>query len=755
MAEEREAAHRRERIWVREALLVGLALGLALAVVALVDLSPEVESDFFFSTDDPQLATSKEIDRRFPARPQLFLRAAADDLRSPAYVEEVGELTRELEALAGVESVQSLTSGPSSPSDAFESPFWSRLLVADDGAATYLVAQLEEAGDGGGEPQDGPGESDGGDGGGEVSGPQDEPSAPDASPLAGEVVAGVERAVAAAQGPELRLDVSGVPYVVELVRRHLTRDLRVFSLAAFVVFGLMVALLFRSLRLSLGMLASCLTACALTLGLLSLLGVPIGLLTANLVTIVFVLTLSHMVFLTANHRRAAAGIVDPGAAVKEAVARTFGASFWCMATTLLGFASLQLAPARPLRELGTSGVVGTAVAILVAYSFFPPFLLRASGRSPGAGGPAMEGLGRLAGRRWTGPALAVVAVCLLAGTGLLRASADPSLLAFFKQGSELREGLEAIDRDGGSSPLSLVVRDPQGGRMDGDEAVGRLQGLQAALEEDPSTGVVLSLAPLLAEARRQVPPFLSPGWKALLDVVANRFPEVARSFVSEDRGEARFFIRMRESGRSEPRGRVIERLTAAVREQGLEPELVGGLYELQGALARLVARSLLTGLGGLLVLFAAIAGIVSRELRVAAVMVGCLVLIPLLILGTMGHLGMPLDFISSPAAQVAIAIGVDSMIHLAVAARRARRSGAGRWAAWVEARRRMALPILGSALVVGTGFGIFGLSSFPPTQRFGTAVVLGTLAAAAVTLVVLPWGAAATRAAPDASSPRG
>ena len=47
-------------------------------------------------------------------------------------------------------------------------------------------------------------------------------------------------------------------------------------------------------------------------------------------------------------------------------------------------------------------------------------------------------------------------------------------------------------------------------------------------------------------------------------------------------------------------------------------------------------------------------------------------------------------------------------------------------------------PILGATGIICAGFGIFVLSSFPPTQRFGLAVILGTTAAATMSLVVLP-----------------
>ena len=118
---------------------------------------------------------------------------------------------------------------------------------------------------------------------------------------------------------------------------------------------------------------------------------------------------------------------------------------------------------------------------------------------------------------------------------------------------------------------------------------------------------------------------------------------------------------------------------------------------------------------------------------------GCLVAVPVLILGTLGHLGRPLDIVSSPAVNVAVALGIDSMIHLVMAVRRRRRAGDGEPLAWRSARDELWQPIAGAALILAAGFGIFGLSSFPPTQRFGLAVAGGTLAAAAMALFVSPW----------------
>lgn len=693
--------------WVGASLVLVLAATAVAFVALFVDLTPRVEGDFFFASDDPQLRASAEIEALFPSRPQVLVAARAPEPRSAEALERVRRLTGELEALPGVASVLSATSGPPSPAAAFEGPFWGRLLAPDAASGvTYLVLELTE----------------------------------DARPevLVPRLEAVLARARSRVEPPGFELAVSGVPYVVELIRRHLLRDLRVFTAAALALFGLLVVLLYRDLRIAAGILATCLAACAVSLVLLPLVGLSLGVLTANLVTIVFVLTLSHLVYLTANWRR-----LDGGGEgrVRSAVAATGGASFWCMATTLLGFLSLLLASARPLRELGTAGALGTLVAFACAYGLYPSFLRLASapGRRGRAGAPPAVEADPFGGRRLGRWAAAVAGLAALAALGLPRIETDPGLLAYFARGSEIREGLAAIDAAGGSSPLRVVYRDAGGGRLDTEEAFLRLVEVQEELEADPAAGTVLSLAPLLQEAARNPMAGLLgvPGLVELLSGPA--FQGVARSFLAEDRSRGVVVLRMREAGREEDRDRVVRRVEDVLRRHGFEPEVSGGLYELQGQLADLVASSLLVGLGGLALLFTGIAWTVSRSLPAAAAMLVCLAGTPLFVFGAMGHLGLPVDFISSPAANVALGVGIDSMIHVVAAFRRLRAEGHAGWAAWTAARARLARPVAGAAGLLALGFGLFALSSFPPTQRFGIAVVIGLLAAATLTLVVLPW----------------
>ncbi len=644
------------------------------------------------------------MDRLFPTPEQIIIRAEGPDLDTDTYVSRIAALTAELGGLPHVASVHSITSD-----NAARSPLWRRLLLNSDGRATNLLLQVND-------------------------------------PYPAELVSSIEAVVERFDTADFSLDVSGIPYMIELIRRNLLRDLVVFSSAAFVIFGMLVGIVYRNWRIVLGMLTACLTACAVTLALTHILDISIGLLTANIAVIVFVLTLSHIVFLTANWKRSCQEPNGDGRdPVGDAVNVTIGASFWCMLTTFLGFLSLLVASARPLRELGIAGAIGAVTAIGIAYGVYPTFLRSVVPRDGDAPEPAAEGrMGTLLPKRNAKWWLITVAVTVfLASLGIGQITTDPGLLSYFAEDTKLRKGLEAIDGDGGSSPLNIAVRDTDGGRIDTDTMNEKMWTLQEALESDSSVGVVISPAVLLAHAR--LAPFAGLlNWSQLLDILESPLLDrVGLSFVTRDRQQARFFLRMRESGRTEARADVLARLRDHVRQSGLQVSLMGGHYELQGQLGRLIASSLRIGLGGLLLLFVAIAAIVSRSRRVTAAMVGCLCAIPLLVLGTMGHLGMSIDIIVSPAANVALAMGVDSMIHLVLRARRLASREGNRWQAWLTARAQLHQPVLSATFIICAGFGIFSLSTFPPTQRFGLAVILGTLTAATMALVALPFGAAA------------
>jgi predicted RND superfamily exporter protein len=690
-AKEQSAPYERlsKEVWTFLALTV-LSL---FVTISFVNLTPTVENAIFFSSDDPQFQSEHLINRLFIRQDAQLIVSATGDIFDKVYQNRVAELSKELLNLDGVSSVTSLTHfGPANLSDALKSPLWKRLIISDDQKSSNLIVLIDET---------------------RIS----------------EMVGKIEVILNTYRSDDFQIRVAGMPYVIELIKRNLKQDLTVFSVIAMIIFGFLIFSFFHSRKVLLGTVVAALNACMWTFMIAQLLQIPMGLLTANLGTIIFVMTLSHIIFLTYNWRHfCSQKTTDP---VGDAVRRTFPPAFWSMLTTFLGFMSLFSVPAKPLRDLGVLGAIGSLVAILVAYVVFPSFLKLGGIALVQSRMTVYQGkLFRFLDRRRSQVALGIFISLVLVVPGLPLINSDPSLLSYFADNSEIYKGLSYIDRNGGSSPLILVVRSSDSGRLNTDRNYAKLWDLQEALEHHRSVGSVISLPVLIAQAKNTPLGWMLSQELLLSAMESPAYSKIASSFVTKDRKYGLFLLRMNERHRSLSRVKIIQEIRDLAEIHGFYPEIMGGVYKLQGQLAKLVVTSLVFGLTKLLLLFGIIAWLVSRSLRIALAVVGAIVVIPLTILGLIGIYRVPLDIISAPACNVAIAMGIDSMIHMI---RAFRQNGN-----WQSAREEMSQPVLTSTIVVSLGFAIFLLSTSPPTQRFGAAIMFGTILAALCTLFIMP-----------------
>jgi predicted RND superfamily exporter protein len=679
-----------------------------LVFVHSVDLKPKVGENFFFSNNDPQVRADNEISRTFPEMSEIDL-SVSGDIESPSYAEHIRALSDAVSRVPGVTDVVSLShgakgNGPKDLKDSLKSRLWTDILIAKDRKSTDVIATVKN----------------------------------DIGPTTINSLQALQRRF---DRPDFRVVISGLPYVTELISRTLERDLRRFSLAAVCVFGVVLFVIFRSPWVLLGAFLACADASAATLIIAQRIHIPIGPVTANLSTMVFVMTLSPMVFLTFNWKRIREQETLTGnAAVSRAVKETVTPSFWSAVCMFLGFASLLLVASTPMKHLGTAGAVGATMALCAAYSLYPWFLALAS--------PPRAKL------RWTKAftirlrsffserhrlVVAALAVFTLVGAvGLPRLDTDPPLFAYFKKGSDIRRGLEAVDRSGGSSPLKLVVEDRRGAPLDTTEAYNRFWALQDGLEKDPAVGKAMSFPVVLSEVRRRwYTMFLSIG-KEISMLEDPKHGAVARQFLTPDHKRALFLLRMRETVRNTPRAKVIHRLEGTVQRAGFRTLSVGGEYSLLSELGQLITASIVEGSLVLIGIFTVMGYLFSRSLRVAAAMLITLAIIPVVVRGYIAYLGMPLDFLTSAATNLDLGMGVDAMIYLTIFAKR-ENADLGSWEPWSKACSHLWRPIGTSLLVICCGFGIFLLSNFPPTQRFGIFVMFGSATAASAALFVFPW----------------
>jgi uncharacterized protein len=684
--------------WLRPFLNSLAAACLAYFGTFVVDLTPKISSDFFFASDDPQMQAAKKIDLLFPGDPQVVL-TATGDIRSRSYLKKIADLTDEAFKIPGVTGVNSLGAGPGSVQDALISPFWNRFLISKDEIGSNIVIFVNA----------------------------DDVDIPSIIELKNRY-----------HSSDFPIAISGVPYIVHEIQNRLVSELQIFSLVAFFLFSLLVLMIYRSLWILVGSVVACTGAAFADFISLKILGVEPGILTANLWSIVFVLTLSHIVFMTGNWERLIRSEGrTPEEAVSEAVKATGPASFWAMLTTLLGFLTLVWADAKPLQQFGIAGGIGAVFSIVAAYTLFPAFL-RLVKPIPNLSDrwekKTVHFLLKEKKRIWIVPLLLFV----LALPGLYFIDSDPAIFNYFSKDSKIERDLREIDRQGGISSLDVVIRDAQGKRLDTQEAYERMQSFQKEVEAHPIVGNTLSLAVLMEKASQNSAAKFLP-WSYLVGMMeSSLFRNVGGFFVTPDRENARFTLRIREMGLGEAglsRAEVVSTVEKAARDQGFDPHLIGGLFYLQGQLSQLVVASVFQGILGLLLLFSVITWIISKSIRVSFALIGLLTSVPVIVFGFLGYFRFPLDIVSAPALNIAIAIGIDSMIHLLF---RAKNAGKVDQLDWANALKTLWKPILTSTVIIASGFGAFHLSDFPPTQRLGHLIVFGSLLAVLLALLVVP-----------------
>ncbi len=671
-----------------------------------VNLNPKVDDDFFFSSKDPEFQESVEIFEMFPEMSMPIIISAVGDIQSKSYQKKAKQLTEALETLPYSFGTLSITKGPRNIKNAFTSPLWKRSLISQDGKATHFIASIKDV----------PPET---------------------------VIPDIEIIIDFFNAKDFKLIVSGPPYIMELIRRNLVRDLKVFSLCALIIFAIVIISVFRSGWVLFGTFTACSLSAMITLFITHHLNFPIGPLTANLSTIVFVLTLSHIAYMTFNWKHVMEHERDRKKHhVWDAVKLTFQPSFWSMLTTFLGFLSCIFVPAIPLRQLGVSGAIGSLTAFIIAYIVFPCFLLPAH-KSATLGDSLRfnkKTVRAFFSKKHIWITTLILFISGVAATGFKTINTDPSMLSYFKKETPLRESLDYIDSDGGSSPLKFVIRNKEATPLNTNKVYKQMWNLQKEIEQHPAVGTLLSQPLIMSEAKKRSPVGNLFGWNMLLDAMEKpEYNNITRYFLTKDRTRSLLFLRMKEGTRVESRRDIVQSLKDIIRRNGFVPELSGGIYPLQGLLTQMVINSIFIGLGLLILTFVVMGFAISFSMRVTLALFFSLLIIPASLFGVFGHLKIPIDIISAPAANISIAMGVDAMLHLLIRMKRClRKDKKGVWDAWASARVQLWKPILSAAVLVCTGFAIFCLSTFPPTQRFGLAIVVGSFMSPLAALFVLP-----------------
>ena len=545
-------------------------------------------------------------------------------------------------------------------------------------------------------------------------------------------------------------------------------DLKVFGVGVVLFIVIILAFSFKHIRWVVLPLAVCLTSAMTMMGYLGWSQWPVTVVSSNFISLLLIITLSLIIHLVVRYRELA--MIEPEASQYELVSETvqskFTPSFYTAVTTIVAFGSLLVSGIRPVIDFGWMMVIGITVSFVLAFTLFPAALM------------LLPRLDSLAKKDLTGKVTASIAnfiqhrtratlmifalLILIALTGIPRLSVENRFIDYYKESTEIFQGMTLIDTKlGGTTPMDIIIDAPADEIMAEDEffssgditsnsywfnrdGLRDVARLHQYLDELPETGKVLSVhtGMQLLESLNNGKPYSD----FKLAVVYKRIPEDVKKaliapYLSEDGNQLRFSIRLYESDKKLRRQELIEKIYLDLTgEYGLDPEQVtiSGIAVLYNNLLQSLFRSQILTLGAVFgaILFMFIALFRAVRLSLAALIPN--IISAGLILGLMGWIGIPLDIMTITIAAINIGIGVDDSIHYIHRFRGEFIQDRNYWAAIARCHNSIARAMYYTSVTVVLGFSILSLSNFIPTIYFGVLCGLAMITALIANLMLLP-----------------
>lgn len=549
---------------------------------------------------------------------------------------------------------------------------------------------------------------------------------------------------------EAEVYLGGVQVLGYELIKIIKNDLVVFGAAIGITVCLVLLLLFHSLRWVLIPALCCFCSVVITVGLFGLLALKATVISSSFIALQLILTLAIVIHLIVQYREDLRD--NPDMEQRELILlslrRKVAPCFYAGLTTSVGFGSLLLSGIEPVIAFGWMMVVAMLVSIACSLLLLPAahslfkrervqernsifrWLINSCQRSAQHHGRALI-LGSL-----------VLSAAAISGLFLL--NVENSFINYFDKDTRIHRELSYVDQEfGGSTPLDIVYNIPPSQQAKSPtlsaNTVQTLQKIQHRLEQHKGVGTTLSVVNFteLAKQINDGKPLTEYELTALywsLDKSVRK--DLVGSFFDPDSQQLRISTRIKDSTEGLNRKALKAGIENDFRELGIAAEDIqlSNLFILyQDMLERLFSSQILT-LTVVFVVLCIMFGIIFRSLRIALIAILPNILSALTVLGSMGWLGVPLDFMTITIAAIAIGIAVDDTIHYI----HRYQAELNQDDPLARTHHAVGYALLYTSIIVICGFSLLAFSDFTPSVMFGIFTSLAMAIAMLSNLTLLP-----------------
>ena len=726
-------------------LLIGcLAMGL-IALPYSLRLQFDRSIERLFHEQDPRLTHYLEAKEVFGAQETCVVAYSDPELISVGGLERLEEFSARLAKVPGVQSTMSLAGmrRPSTPlsskslremletdvvqadqlrEELIDCDLYRNRLISPDGRTTAIVVTLS---------------------------PLEE--------LSGSRAETIELLRQAAKENPLESLVAGGPVLVDDVFSHLERDGQKLGLYSTLVMTLVIALMFRNLRWTFFPLVVVHLSLIWTKALMVVGGMKLSMVSSPLVALVTVIGVGTVVHFAIRFREYR-GQLDPLSALRGTLSHVGPASFWTIMTTVAGFSSLMVSRIVPVQSFGLMMSIGTFFVLVAVFGLISGVVLGGRASSDPHKAPGEDKLAWLLKRLigaverhpWGFAMAGLLSVAVLSvGTTRLESAAD--FTDNFHKNSPIVQSYQFIsERLGATGGYDLMFAVPDMDDAAFNECLAKVTKVQEDLLNIDGIIGSLSVTDLLRFMQTQStePPTglmerlgaslltgMSP--RDQLRMMVRVEPQLVEGFWNRQQHIMRISVLTSDLEGNQAKLDRLAAVEAAGRAQFPDARSAGSEILIMFLVSSMLTDQWITFSVAVVAIFV----MLSLSFRSRAL--GLLAIIPnvspiLIVIGTMGWLGLKLNMATAMLASVSMGLAVDFSIHYLYRFRHELRSGQDFESAIRRAHGTVGLAIILANLALIAGFMVLTLSEFVPTVQFGYLVTIVMLGGLTANLMVLP-----------------
>ena len=591
---------------------------------------------------------------------------------------------------------------------------------------------------------------------------------------------------------DAELFLGGISMITDDLITFVKKDLKVFGIGIVVFLIVALGVIFRKVCWVVLPILCCTLSVLAMIGILGIFGWEVTVISSNFISLQLIITMALTIHLIVRYRELQVDNPEWSQMelVKETVFSKFIPCLYTTLTTVAGFGSLLICDILPVITFGLMMSVGLVVSLVVTFFLFPAILCLIPKGKSGEDRQFCGGFTRFLANVTQNNAKAVFIITglliAMIAVGVSRLTVENSFIDYFRESTEIYQGLKVIDQNlGGTTPLDIIVsfqeadleandhslvNDDTGTEsseeFEGDDEfdefdefeevdnsdkywftadkMAKIMKVHDYLESLPEIGKVLSLGTMLkiAEEFTDGKPLDDFQLALLYTQLPDNFKNMALApYISIPDNQARLTVRIKDSLEGLKRDDLLKQITSDMGNKlGLQEhqyQLAGMMVLYNNMLQSLFSSQILT-IGFVVLALVVMFTLLFRSIKIALIAIIPNVISAVAVLGIMGLAGMPLDFITITIAAISIGIAVDDTIHYIHRFKEEYEVDRSYINSMHRCHGSIGNAMYYTSLTIIAGFSILVLSYFIPTILFGLLTGLAMFIALITALTLLP-----------------